>query len=347
MKIFDTRVYSVSDFVEWDSTGLLDLSPEFQRRSVWSEKAKSYLIDTIVRGKPIPKILITQELKGSRNIRLVVDGQQRLRAILGFIEDGFKISKAHNQEFAGKYYTSLPKEIKNNILKYEIGADLLFDASYPEILDIFARLNTYSVRLNNQEQLNAKYLGFFKQTAYALGYEYVNYWVNSGVMTKAQVSRMSEATLSSDLLVALIDGIQTNKNISSFYKKYEDYEGNLEELTNQFHHIMSVIGELFPPDELKNTNFKRIHLFYSLFCSVGHCLYSIIGLEDVPRVDIEGNLNKVRVRLEEISSRYDADDESLEYQKFIDYSRRATTDTSKRIFRSKFICEKLFEALEG
>ena len=101
MKNFDTRVYSISDFVEWESSNLLNLSPDFQRRSVWSEKAKSYLIDTIIQGKPIPKILITQEVGARRNVRVVVDGQQRLRAILEFISGAFRISRAHNREFAG------------------------------------------------------------------------------------------------------------------------------------------------------------------------------------------------------------------------------------------------------
>ena len=43
MKNFDTRVYSISDFMEWYNNDLLELSPDFQRRSVWSEQAKSYL----------------------------------------------------------------------------------------------------------------------------------------------------------------------------------------------------------------------------------------------------------------------------------------------------------------
>ena len=70
MKNFDTKVYNVSDFTEWNSSGLLDLSPEFQRRQVWSEKAKSYLIDTLIRGNPIPKIIITQNLRQSWNVQV-------------------------------------------------------------------------------------------------------------------------------------------------------------------------------------------------------------------------------------------------------------------------------------
>ena len=162
MKNFDTRTYSISDFSEWNNTGLLVLSPDFQRRSVWSDKAKSYLIDTILRGKPMPKIIITQELKGAKNIRVVVDGQQRLRAILEYLNGDFKVSKAHNEQYSKYTFEALPDELQRDFLKYELGVDLLFDTPYQELLDIFARINSYTVKLVPQEIYNAKYLGFFK-----------------------------------------------------------------------------------------------------------------------------------------------------------------------------------------
>jgi uncharacterized protein with ParB-like and HNH nuclease domain len=87
MKNFDTRVYNVSDFVEWNNRDQLQLSPDFQRRSVWSLQAKSYLVDTVIRGKPMPKLFIAQDVKDRRNIRTVVDGQQRLRSLLEYIEN--------------------------------------------------------------------------------------------------------------------------------------------------------------------------------------------------------------------------------------------------------------------
>jgi hypothetical protein len=265
MKNFDTRVYNVSDFLEWRDNQQLDLSPDFQRRAVWSEKAKSYLVDTIVRGKPMPKILITQELRDRRNVRVVVDGQQRLRAILGFIDGDFKISRAHNRDFATLSFERLPREIRDDFLKYEIGVDLLYDVPYADLLDIFARINTYTVKLNQQERLNAKYLGYFKQSAYALGYRYINYFLESGVVSRAQVTRMAEAQLSSDLLVALCDGVQTNKSVENFYKKFEDQLGELDRWAGQFDSTMSYIGGVYEPAELGNTNWARPPLFYSLF----------------------------------------------------------------------------------
>jgi len=345
MKNFDTRVYNISDFVEWESSGLLNMSPDFQRRSVWTESAKSYLIDTIVRGKPVPKILLTQQLKETRNVRVVVDGQQRMRTILSFIKDDFKISKAHNQEFAGKRYSQLPEDIKRDYLKYEIGVDLLFDVEYEDVLDIFARLNTYSVKLNPQEQLNAKYLGYFKQASYRLGYKYVGYWLDSGVLARSQISRMAEATLSSDLMVSLIAGVQTNKNISQYYKKYEEEDSHdIEVAEENFNLVMSYVGEIYTPNELKNTNFKRIHLFYSMFTAIAHGLFGVAGIDgNRPKVNPK-TIGRIRAALDDVSSRYDDDelwDKDLE--EFVDASRRATTDTGRRKLRTEYLCKKMIE----
>ncbi len=234
MKNFDTRAYSIADFLEWHTNNLLILSPDFQRRSVWSEKAKSYLVDTILRGKPIPKIIIMQELKGPRTTRIVVDGQQRLRAVLEFIHGDFKISRAHNRELSGYTYAKLPDKLQKEFLQYEFGVDLLFNLAYEDILDIFARINSYTVILNKQELLNAKYLGYFKQFSFDYGRKYVKYFLGARILTKAKVIRMAEAELAADLLVALSGGVQANKNVEQYYRKYEEKIGILEEVAGHF-----------------------------------------------------------------------------------------------------------------
>ena len=244
MKNFDTRAYSISDFIEWSENGLLELSPDFQRRSVWTEKAKSYLIDTIVRGKPIPKLLISQKLQGKKNVRVIVDGQQRLRTLLGFFNGDFKISRVHHKEFAGKTFDMLPQEIQNEFLQYELGVDLLFDMPYEDILDIFARINSYTVKLKTQEIYNARYVGYFKQTIFKYGLKYVHYFIDGGLLTKANVSRMGEAELSADLFVSLIDVVKTNKGIETYYKKYEEEEDGLPLAEEKFDTIMSYIGAI-------------------------------------------------------------------------------------------------------
>ena len=353
MKNFDTRPYSISDFLEWHNNNLLELSPDFQRRSVWSQSAKSYLIDTILMGRPIPKILITQKLIASRQTRTVVDGQQRLRAILEFINGDFKISRAHNVEYANHTYEMLPEEIRNDYLKYELGVDLLFDMSYEDILDVFARINTYTVSLNAQEKRNAKYIGYFKQYSYKYGLKYVRYLLDGKVLTKNNVTRMAEAELFAELFVSLIGGVQTNKNTEQYYKKYEVDIGDLEQSAEKLDKIMSFIGEIYPTDEISKTNWSRIHLFYTLFTTIGHCIYGLEGLNPDHRITLNKKvLGRLRILLNEISLKYDEytdksfkDEVPKEFNNFIDFSRRRTTDTEARVGRANFVCEKILSEI--
>lgn len=350
MKKFDTRVYSISDFLEWRRNNILDISPEFQRRGVWTRVAKSFLIDTIVRGKPIPKLLITQSLRDQRNIRTVVDGQQRLRTIFEFISNDFTVLKAHNEDYARKTFSELPEDLQNEILKYEVGVDVLFDVDYKDLLDIFARINTYSVVLNAQEKLNAKYLGVFKTYAYQLGRDYVDYFVSGEVITKKQVSRMGEAQLSSDLLVALCDGVQTVKNIEKLYRRFETSEDVPEELSTSkahFHEVMAFIGAIYKAEDLRNTIWARPHLFYSLFSVVAHALFGVGGIVAARPPLNEARENHWRIVLDEISALYeeytaeDVEEIPHEYARFIDFARRRTTDTAARAERANFIAGKL------
>ena len=142
-KIFEPKQYSINDFRAWYERKELILSPKFQRRRVWSEKAKSYLIDTILRGLPIPPVFIREkiDIDISKSIREVIDGQQRLRAILDFLSDGFKVLKitSHNFSSPGKlrkhpYYlvTNLAKRF---LEKTSIGGSLCFG----NVLFVYAR----------------------------------------------------------------------------------------------------------------------------------------------------------------------------------------------------------------
>jgi len=352
MKNFDTRAYNISDFIEWHENGLLELSPDFQRRSVWTANAKSYLIDTILRGKPIPKLLLSQKLQGSRNLRIVVDGQQRLRTMLEFYQNDFKISRVHNEEFAGKTFGTLPEDVQNEFLKYEFGVDLLFDLPYEDILDIFARINSYTVKLKTQELYNARYVGYFKQAVFKYGLKYVRYFIDGKILTKSNVARMAEAELSADMFVALIDSVRTNKGIESYYKKYEDEEGPLKRAKEQFDLTMSFIGAIYPSQELANTNWRRPHLFYSLFTAIAHNLFTLTGLEEASRIRITlSRTGKVRIILDEISLKYDEYTEDSEseipknYKDFINFSRRRTTDTAARVYRASFICNQIHRSI--
>lgn len=347
MKNFDSRAYSINDFLEWNDKKQLQLSPKFQRKAVWSEDAKSYLMDTIIRGKPIPKIFIRQTLnvENRQSIREVVDGQQRLRAILSYINDGFVINKKHNDKYGGYYFSQLnniDQDIQSLILNYEISVDLLVNLPDREILDIFSRLNSYAVVLNEQEKINANHFSEFKILVDTLSHKHNDFWIENKLLTHQNILRMGDVTLVADLVIAMCEGIQSKKQIKSYYAKYEkSFEFNIENLEANFDEVIQIIKNIFN-EGLRNTPFTRIHLFYTIFTSFYHTKF---GLKDIAREQkeiVHANYERTKNALSELNSLFDTipfKGMSVGQIQFLEDSRRATTDTKVRIRRTEFIID--------
>lgn len=346
MKNFDSRTYSINDFIEWEERKQLEISPKFQRRSVWSPQAKSYLIDTILKDKPLPKIFIraTTDPRTRRTVREIVDGQQRMRTILSFVKDGFRISKVHNEEYGGLTYSELPEDVQADFLKYELSVDLLLDLSDRDVLDIFARLNTYSVSLNKQELFNAKYFGYFKQLVYNLSGDYYAFWIQNKIFTDRKIMRMAEAELITDLLIAVIDGIQSKKNAEKYYQLYDETFENRKEIQTKFSNIMNLIGNLFE-DTLKDSNFRTVPNFYGLFVALYHLNYGIPNLRVGQHTITVKDYPKLRNCLDDINCIFEMDDAPKEYYEFLKSTKDATTDVPARTTRCEFITKKLLEVL--
>lgn len=351
MKNFDTRAYSINDFLEWSNNGQLELNPKFQRRSVWTDTARSYLMDTIIRGKPIPKVFIRQKLnvQTRQSIREVVDGQQRLRTILSYLRDGFVISKKHHPKFGGLYFSQLDQvdeNIQASILNYEVSTDLLVNMPDDEILDIFGRLNSYSVTLNIQEKINANHFGPFKTLADRVAHTFNNFWTDSKILRDNDILRMADVNLCADLLIAMIGGIKSKKQIKPFYDTYErEFNHDPALLEDKFSSTIETIQGIFNND-IKGTEFKRIHVFYSLFTCIYHLKYGLPGIDKPTMNILESDYARIESRLENINSIFvkeEGQQLNAKETQFLEDSRRATTDKPVRERRTKYLLDLILQ----
>lgn len=343
MKSYDSRTYSINDFVEWDAAKQLELNPRFQRRPVWTDKAKSFLIDTVLRGKPIPKVFIRQKINVTTktSVREVVDGQQRLRTILSFIKDGFVVNKKQNPTYGGLLFSQLPEAVQGQILSYEVSVDLLINLPDSEILDIFSRLNSYAVVLNEQEKINADHFGPFKVLADRIGHKYYDYWTKQGILTSKQIMRMLEVSLVADLLIAMLEGIKAKKQVKKFYDQFEiNFDHDPDVLEARFDHVIAAIFAIYP-EGLSDTEFHRPHLFYSLFTAVAHREFGLPGLPPLLQQGYsspETARNSLE-RVDEIFAISDHEELSKDEIGFLRDSRRATTDEKVRLQRTEFLLQ--------
>lgn len=348
---FNPREYSIRELFDSFKRGETILSPKFQRRTVWEYKAKSYLMDTIISGFPIPRIFIRESTNLDMSAcREIIDGQQRLKTIFDFLNDGFKISKVHNSVYGGKFYSDLPDDEKRDILKYPISAVVLIDVDDNTVFDIFARLNTYSVKLNQQELLNSQFFGVYKQLIYNLAQEYRTFWVDSKILSEKNISRMDDAKLVSELLSVIVEGKITSVSFEQSKKLYKKYDDEFEEASTievRFKQTLDLFSKVYA-ENFAETAFTNLPLFYSTFLSLYHMNYplQIFGDEHY-RVD-ENSLPKIRTALDEIDriSSTDLIELTGSDAVFVGTLKKNTTTPDVRMKRCKYIVAKLLEALK-
>lgn len=76
--------WPIQNFADRARRGNLNLSPSYQRGDVWPTKDAQLLIESILRGIPLPSVIILKPQDDDKPFE-VVDGKQRLTAILRFI----------------------------------------------------------------------------------------------------------------------------------------------------------------------------------------------------------------------------------------------------------------------
>ncbi len=343
MEKFQPQIYRINDILSWSERKELVLSPKFQRRTVWSPRGKSYLIDSILKGFPLPPFFIREKIlvKERKTIREVVDGQQRLRTILEFIADGFSVMKIHDEEVAGLKYSQLSEDLQQIILSYPLSVNTLIGTDDSAVFDIFSRLNAYSVPLNDQEKLNALFVGVFKQFIDKLSKSQLIFWEENRIISKTQIARMKEVEFTAELICAMIFGLQNGKKIvRDTYKKFDDEFENSELLGDRFAQTLEEC-KIILDDNIKEFEFRRMPLFYSLFTAIYDLKYGLLDFDDANQgkeLDLE-QLAEVQTELYKINSTINGEEEYDEYEAFKNASKSSTDKITNRTYRHQLLSE--------
>ncbi len=131
--------------------------PQYQRGEVWKLASKQLLIDSILCHFDIPKIYL-HDMRGVGHYDYdVTDGQQRLRAIWDFLQDGFRLSdKSYesNAKWRGSLFSELVARHRNQIRRFKLVVAIISDSSNDEVRELFSRLQRGS-RLTPPELRNS------------------------------------------------------------------------------------------------------------------------------------------------------------------------------------------------
>ena len=344
MQVFSSNM-TISEYCQQMKERKIVVNKDYQRSGkIWPLSAKSYFIDTLILGFPIPKIYIYEhtDLKNRQITKEIVDGQQRSQTISAFCNDEFSISG--NSRFSGRKFSNLEEEDQSDLLNYQLGIDKFVGATPDEIRQTFKRMNSYTVPLNPQEKRYAEYQGEFKWFITDLSDRYAETFKKIGVFTEKQLTRMDDSELLSDIIFTLFNGVKrfTHADLDRFYKQYESElpKAMASEVSAQIDQAFSWILKWH---QIHNTPIMKSYNFYALILAVIHHLYNINNLSAIYPVTKkkEFDNNTVLFNLSELEESFEKDSRNKEkYSEFLKTASATTTETNRRV-RFKYFCKAL------
>lgn len=338
----------VADYCQAMERNEIRVNREYQRsEKVWPPAARSFLIETILLGFPMPKLAHhqTTDLKTRKVTKEIVDGQQRSMAILEFWQNKYRLSKTvETDEIKGKKYKDLEPEYQQQFLDYSLSIDLFVGATAEEIREVFRRINSYTVPLNPEEQRHAEYQGKFKWFIHGLARKLSEGLKASGIFAEKQLIRMQDTKLLADIVFAMEKGIQTTKSdeLDELYKEYEEEFTDEEKVEKQ---LMGAFDLVLGWNDLHNTQLMKPHNVFALLLALIHIrtpLAKLTPLYKSPSMKAY-DPDVVVPRLTQIAEllELEPDDAPKKHKPFLEASSEKTNVKETREIRFKTYCAAL------
>jgi hypothetical protein len=207
------------------------------------------------------------DLEREKGIKEVVDGQQRLRSIIGFRQDEF--AARHPSHSKKVFFSQLTKREQAHWLETKLSVGYLIGAEDPDVIEIFGRINSISKTLNPQEKRNDRYSGDFKQFCLIQAAMRLPFWRDTGIFSANDIARMQEVQFISDIVINLIEGLTDFSafKIDEYYKRYDESFEHEERLGECFERIFSCLASINPVT-YRDTLFRGPQILLSLIVAM-------------------------------------------------------------------------------
>jgi hypothetical protein len=332
----NTSHQTVGWFADQSALGKLTLRPPFQRRPVWTAEESSFLIDTILRGYPVPEVYVySMPGDDDADVYAVVDGQQRLRACLEYMAGAFPLSfDTHKLEplydladtpWFNKRFSELEKEERERIRRYKLIVRDLEGVTDEELRHMFQRLNQSNMVLNAQELRYSMYSGGLLGVVEELVDK--DAWDHFRIFTQLQRRRMLDSEYVAELVIGYLHWPQNKKeNLDHYYRLYSPKFPFAKEVMERFESLLKYLVELFPQPRMGGTRWYRKSDFYTLFLAIAR---GRINLNAIAVEDLRNHL----IEFSALVSHAPHGDELSPVNVYRSAVERAATDRARRVRR--------------
>jgi len=276
-----SNTVTISSLNEWRTLDKLNMTPKYQRKSVWGTEQQSLLIDSIIKNIPIPPVFLRESIdkKGISSFE-VIDGKQRLTSIFKFIDNNLSTADDDNDalhipELAGLKMSDLEEdefeEILSDFWGYPIPVEYVYTKDNNTVEKIFDRLNRSGEKLNGQELRNAK---FYDSKLVYLAYKFsqMEFWQKELLITNK--NRMEDVELVSEFIFLIIEGEELASSPKVLDELYEKYANNTDldwaDIELQMNNISSFFAAL--KVNFSDYNVSGVSHLYGLWAFSYYCV---------------------------------------------------------------------------
>ena len=349
MKLDESRP-SIVNIRDMLIRGDLVANKEYQRApGLWPNASRSYFIDTILEGFPFPKIYFHEYLdRKTKKVKTeIVDGQQRITTIQDFLNDKFALGK-NSTKFSGFRFSDLDEDIQDKFLFYTVSIDVIRDAGRAEILQMFRRMNAYTLPLNAAEKRHSEFFGEFKDLVTRV-LDYTPFLADWGIFTTRQIVRMADAAFIADLVLALEDGVisTSDKKLHALYSKYDSSFPQAEEIELSLRNIFGVITQEL--SAIQGSYMTKPFALHALFCAIYHNMVGLKGFQEISNIHPIGKpLNcspeRASSNLLELAAAHESKDASR-FPMYVEAMSAGSNRERQRIDRVIMLCRALRDEL--
>ena len=272
----------LSWILEQDRRDQLDLSPPYQRRSVWTPRDRRSFMDTIFKNYPSPPIFLhkTIDLSTGEAIYHVVDGKQRISTILQFLDN--KVYLPHDfgdSRFDGKRWRDLGQgeeqdDPRARLWNYRITVEEIDDVSPTFVREVFERLNKNSRKLTPQELRHARYDGWL--ITFLEDEVLLPVWKRFKIHTTAKEKRMADVQNVAELAMVTARGKVSGfdqEDLDAFFAALDEAEDeeaifDVEKFTTDFFAVRDWLDALDKETSVVSRHAQPFLHFYTLWAAI-------------------------------------------------------------------------------
>jgi hypothetical protein len=338
--------YSIAELLDMLRRGDLTINRDYQRgSSLWPSGPRSYFIDTILEGLPFPKIYFYEYIERTtgRLRRELIDGQQRLLSIRDFHDNRFAL--AGESEKKGWKFEDLELEERHNFLSYTVSVDVIRNADRGQILQMFKRMNAYTLPLNNAEKRHSSYFGAFKWFVNEIIDELSEFFLEFNVFTSRQQVRMADAEFIAECVQAFQSGIVSSspKSLDALYKNFDDDFPDSSNFRSYFLDAANFISSDL--SQLRGSYMMKPYAIQSLIIALTHARFRLPSIDAQLELSPQPPLSRIRPdadeRLMALASAHEAKESEGPAALYVWGCSGGTNRAGRRLGRLIPICSAL------